>query len=80
MLGQVIFIESICTIPELIENNIHQTILRSPEYRDMPQVRSPYPHSAPPTRTSDPNPDLAAKSTPRPPDLQCTLGFWPHIL
>lgn len=31
----VIFIESICTIPEIIASNVHQTILRSPEYRDL---------------------------------------------
>ena len=35
--AQVIFIESICTSPEIFESNIHQTILRSPEYRDMSQ-------------------------------------------
>lgn len=35
---QVIFIESIVTNPEIIESNVNETLLRSPEYRDMSQV------------------------------------------
>jgi 6-phosphofructo-2-kinase / fructose-2,6-biphosphatase 4 len=29
------FIESICTDPEIIESNIHQTVIRAPEYKGM---------------------------------------------
>ncbi len=36
----VIFIESICTIPEIIQTNVHQTILRSPEYADMSEAEA----------------------------------------
>lgn len=36
----VIFIESICTVPEIVASNIHQTILRSPEYSDLSEAEA----------------------------------------
>jgi len=36
----IIFIESICTVPEIIATNVHQTILRSPEYSDLSEAEA----------------------------------------